>query len=425
MISVAPRWIVRAAAAAWLAGAGPAFAQDSGSGLDLLSGDTLTVTADFRLAAANGERSWTDGGFGKTRFGDETRATLAEGAIAWQPKLSFSLGATVVGLVQDKGGKLEAGLSEAYLHWKPLNGGAVRFGARAGLMWPPVSLEHDGAEWAVTDAITPSAINSWIGEEVKVVGAEGSVSATLGGHKLNATAALFDVDDTAGALVALRGWALHDVKGLAGRKMPLPPLGEGLEYLQPRYSHSLKEMDGGLFKRPGGYAKLSWQGPWPVRVELFHYDNNGNPEAVNAYLEWGWRTRFDHVGLVAEPRGGLRLVAQALSGRTRMGFLEGGRRWVDTRFRSAFASASQQVGKGSLMVRVEGFETRNRGAFVTAEDNERGWAATAAGKRTLGEHATVLIELLHVSSRREARERVGIEARQVQTVVQAALRLRW
>ncbi len=420
----APRWIVGAVVAAWLA-ATPALAQDTGSGLDLFSADTLTLTGDFRLATAGGEQSWTAGGFGKSRFGDETRATLAEGALAWQPKLGFSLSGTVVGLVQDKSGRIEAGLSEAYLTWKPLSGGAVRFGARAGLMWPPVSLEHEGAEWAVADSITPSAINSWIGEEVKVVGAEGSASATLGGHKLTATAAVFDVDDTAGALVSLRGWALHDVKALAGRKMPLPPLSEDIGYIQPRFSHPLKEMDGRLFKRVGGYAKLSWQGPWPVRAELFHYDNGGDPEVADAFMEWGWKTQFTHAGLVAEPGGGVRLVAQALTGRTRMGFVEGGRRWVDTRFRSAFVSASKAIGKGNALVRIEGFDTRNRGTLLTAEDDEHGWAATAAGKRPFGKHMTALVEVLHIASRRDARLRVGIDPRQVQTVVQASLRLRW
>jgi hypothetical protein len=38
---------------------------------------------------------------------------------------------------------------------------------------------------------------------------------------------------------------------------------------------------------------------------------------------------------------------------------------------------------------------------------------------------SVLLEALHVSSRREARLREGLSPRQVQTQLQAALRLRW
>ena len=57
--------------------------------------------------------------------------------------------------------------------FRPMRGSKIAFSARAGLMWPPVSLEHEGADWHVKDSITPSAINSWIGEEVRPVAARG------------------------------------------------------------------------------------------------------------------------------------------------------------------------------------------------------------------------------------------------------------
>ena len=100
----------------------------------------------------------------------------------------------------------------------------LAFSARAGLMWPPISLEHEGADWHVKDSITPSAINSWIGEEVRPVAAEGTLAATLGEHKLRATAALMAGNDTAGTLLTFRGWALHDRTTLAFNRQPLPPL---------------------------------------------------------------------------------------------------------------------------------------------------------------------------------------------------------
>ena len=62
------------------------------------------------------------------------------------------------------------GLSEAYLVFKPTPAGDTRYSVRAGLFYPPVSQEHQGPAWIDADMITPSAINSWIGEEVKVVG---------------------------------------------------------------------------------------------------------------------------------------------------------------------------------------------------------------------------------------------------------------
>ena len=78
-----------------------------------------------------------------------------------------------------------------------------------------------------------------------------SLSTKLGEHQLTATAALFDVNDTAGALLTFRGWALHDVKALAFQSQPLPALDEFMEYGQPRITHPIKEMDGAFLKPPG------------------------------------------------------------------------------------------------------------------------------------------------------------------------------
>ena len=428
------RGLARALFGAALAVCGASHAAAGDHGFDLLSPETLTLSGDVRLIGVDGERSWVDDGFGKLRYGGKSGGgdgafrilpRFGEAAVAWQPRLGWALSGTVVALAQAKGGDVETGLSEAFVTFKPLSDAPVKASGRAGLMWPPVSLEHSGADWAVTETITPSAINSWMGEEVKVVGLEGSISTTRGGHTLSATAGLFDVNDTAGALLTFRGWALHDVKALAFRTQPLPRLGDAMVCCQPRYSHPLLEIDGGFMKRPGYYAKLAWQLPLPVRIEALHYDNNGDPEAVDANMEWGWRTRFENLGLVADLDGATQLRAQAMVGRTRMGFMEQGRIWIDNRFRSAFALVTRRLGDSSVSGRIEAFDTQNRGSIVLSDDDEQGWAATLAGRRPLGEHASVIVEALHVSSRREARVRDGLAPRQAQTQIQTQLRLRW
>jgi hypothetical protein len=86
---------------------------------------------------------------------------------------------------------------------------------------------------------------------------------------------------------------------------------------------------------------------------------------------------------------------------------------------------TQQLAKGSVSGRIEAFETRNRGSGVVDDDNEEGWAATVAFRHPLGGYASILLEALHVSSRREARLREDLSPRQVQTQLQAALRLHW
>jgi hypothetical protein len=171
-------------------------------------------------------------------------------------------------------------------------------------------------------------------------------------------------------------------------------------------------------------VKVEWQPPIPVRFELFRYDNRADPEAVNHDLEWGWRTAFNHLGVVAN-LGDATVKLQAMDGRTRMGFVEAlGRRWVDNRFRSAFGLITRPIGSVGLAARVEAFDTRNKGSDVRDEYDDTGWSAMLAGKREFG-HVTGLIELLHVSSRRDDRADLGLRPRQQQTQLQAEVRMRW
>ena len=130
--------------------AAPANAQ---SDLQLFTPDTFELTGDVRIVAVDGEKSWVRGGFGKLRSSggqDDLRVgpQLGNVSLVWKPQFTWSLSATVVGSLQG-GERTEAGLSEAYLSFRPMRGSKVALSARAGLMWPPISLEHEGADWHV------------------------------------------------------------------------------------------------------------------------------------------------------------------------------------------------------------------------------------------------------------------------------------
>jgi hypothetical protein len=403
----------------------PANAQ---SDLKLLAPGTLELNGDVRFTLADGERSWVVGGTGKLRSsgaGDSIRARAQMGNLnlIWKPQFTWSLSATIVGSVQG-GERTNAGLSQAYISFRPMRGSSVAFSSRIGLMWPPVSLEHEGADWHVKDSITPSAINSWMGEEVRPVAAEGTVAATLGQNKIRATAALMAANDTSGTLLTFRGWALHDRTTLAFNRQPLPPLDEEISEYQAPFTHPLIDLPDGFAHRPGYYAKFVWQPPVPIRVELFRYDNRADPEAVNADLEWGWRTEFNNVGLASELGGGMELKAQGMEGRTRMGYAEAGRRWVDNRFRAAYVMLARPFGAVGVAARADAFDTRNRGSLVSDEYDETGWSAMLAAHRELGPF-TGFLELLHVSSKREQLFELGLKPRQRQTQLQAQLRMHW
>ena len=406
-------------AALWVS---PASAQ---SDLKLFENGNFEFDGDVRLVAVDGERSWVDGGFGKLRSGSDGSLTvqpqLGNASIVWKPQLTWSFGAIIVGAVEG-GQRTQAGLSQAYLTFRPLRSSSLAFSARAGLMWPPVSLEHEGADWHVKDSITPSAINSWIGEEVRPVAGEASLAFTIGDHKLRATAALMGGNDTSGTLLTYRGWALHDRTTLAFNRQPLPPLDPDIAGYQAPYTHPL--ISGGFAHHPGYYVKLAWAPPVPVRLELFRYDNEADPDAVNGEHEWGWHTSFEEAGLVANLGSGAELKAQALSGRTLSGHIEDGLRSVHTQFRSAFVLLTRPVGPIGLAGRVDVFDTRNHGSDVDLEYDEHGWSAMIAAKRDWT-HFTGLLEFLHVWSRRNELNEAGRSANQPQNQLQAEVRMHW
>lgn len=398
----------------------PALAQE---GLALFTPETVSISGDLRIVGVDGERGWLDEGFGKGRFGSDGdfRVTpqAVEGAIVWQPRFTWSLGATVVAVAQ-QGQEHAVDVSEAMVTFKPLMPGQTRVTARAGLFWPPVSLEHGHADWRVEETITPSAINSWIGEEVKVGALEGTVSTPVGGGRVAVTAAVFGLNDTAGTLLAYRGWALHDEKATAFGRQPLPHLAAYGPLFQALDTRPALETD----RRPGWYAGAAWSPSAGLEVQALHYDNRGDPQAISRALQWGWRTTFNSVGAVAA-LGRLTLKAQGMTGRTVMGYLDlaPDRRWVHTHFRSAFLLATHALSHGTVSARAEAFGTTSRGTILLRDASEHGWALTGAVRREIGSHLSVLAEILHIDSTREGRREFGLAPRQRTDQVQLALRV--
>ncbi len=400
-------------------------ASDDGGGTDILSRNTVRVLFDARLAAANGERSWTDRGLGKTRFdgtsdGDyELYAVPVEAAIIWTPRLTRSLSANVsAGWQRDQDNEFD--VMEAFVNFLPPQTGPIGVHLRAGLMWPEISLEHStGGAWSVVDTITPSAINSWVGEEVKVLGLEGTVRTDLGQHTFALTGGVFGFNDTSGTLLSFRGWALHDEKATAFGYFELPPFNEFISHLQEDRTRSLLEID----DRPGFYGRLDWRPPAPFGAALFYYDNRGDPEAFTPAGQWGWRTRFWNLGVNADIGSNTRLLAQGMTGSTIMGFPQNDRRWVHTKFRSAFVLVSHRLDdKWNVAGRIEAFRTREIGSQMSPMESERGWSWTAAVKYLVYDHVTVKAEALNVRSRRGVRAtHLGIDPFQAQTVFQIAL----
>src|SRR6185437_15128459 len=134
--------------------------------------------------------------------------------------------------------------------------------------------------WTPSRTLTPSAVNSWVGEELLVEGAEASVSTQAGDHVLGATLGVFSKDDTAGTILAWRGWALHDISSGQNTELPLPDGEQGYEAIfdgnQAYDSRPYDEVD----HRLGYYVRADWRPPAAVAFNLEYYNNQGDPVTV-------------------------------------------------------------------------------------------------------------------------------------------------
>ncbi len=395
-----------------LASAGGAHAQ-----ADLFSRQTFSGLIDLRLAAADGEPSWVDGSLGKARFGKGHQGLrLGEAALVWNPRLSDTLSAVVVAESQD-GQRHLVDLGEGFLAYRSRPGSALRLSARAGVFYPPISLEHDGLDWSVPDTITPSAVNTWVAEEAKVLGLETTVRRTIGGQTFSLTAGAFTNGDTSGTELTFRGWALHDIKSPVFGRFPLAPLSNYMVRKQAPSTTPLAEIDGHV----GYYGRLEWRPSSTLAFDLFGYDNAGDRTSVDANREWSWETRFWNLGMRLDlPVAAIK--AQVMTGETLMGYSNANGIWADMGFEAAYVSASRSLGPGSATVRYDHFSTTDRTNKALDNNAEHGWSGLVAYRWDVQPSSQIVFEALHIDSFRRDRTRLGLAPQQRQTVLQAAFR---
>ena len=314
-------------------------------------------------------------------------------------------------------------LQEAWLGWNPVPTSPWRVRAKAGAFFPLNSLEvaYDQVGWNAARTISSSAINSWIAQEVRVVGAEltGQWRGALIGspHTFSARLGVFGGNDPAGTEIAWRGWDLSGrVTGLF-QKLRLPDLPvyrpTGPIPRQTRDVHVFREID----HRPGFYGALGYSLEGWLDVEAMHYDNRADPLRVKSG-QYGWRTRFDHLGARLRLPGAWELDSQAMRGSTLMG-----PNAVHVGFSSWYLLASRALGAGLATVRYDWFRTSDRDILPQDPNAERGHAWALAYSLPLRHSLTLVAEALRVASNRAARSQIGQDPRQIENSLE--LELRW
>jgi hypothetical protein len=419
----------RALAVVLLVAGGPASAQEEDAEPRLRGGALL----DLRAAHGSGQVSWLDSGLGKTRYGARANGgqdalALGQASLVADATLTEILGAHVqLNLDADPdpaNRRARLGLVEAFATFRPEPSPRVRLRFKGGMFFPAISLEHTGKAWSTVHTITPSAINAWVGEEVRATGLEATVAFRPGRHELSATAAVFSNNDPAGTLLSWRGWALHDRQTAAFDELPLAPiasLAPGGPFLNTPapWDAPIREIDGRL----GYYAGAGWSLDADHELRAMFWDNNADPAAFDGF-QYGWYTEFWSLGARAGLPGDALLLAQYMDGTTEMGDLGGGVLAVDNRFRAAYALVTAAFGRHRVSGRYDWFDVEDRDRLRAEDPNdEDGHAWTAAYLLTLHETTRLAVEWLRVSSTRPSRADLGLDAEATETQVQASVRL--
>jgi len=348
------------------------------------------LSLDMRAVASDGRQSFLEDGQGKLRY-DEDHQGIQLGRLraALTQPLGEVFSAHLEASRWDDGDKNPIDLTEAYLEFKPYPRGGWRTRARLGAFYPPMSLENRALGWETPYTLTPSAISSWIGEEIRTVGLEAQVDwlGTRLGHDFDfqLTGAVFGWNDPAGTMLARHGFAFHDRQTtLFGR------VGDA----QSNPTRTRKELFHELDDRPGYYVGGQARYLDRAVLNLLHYDNRADPTVRSEELrDMAWYTEFDAAALRVEAPGDWTVLLQAMDGQTAIQ----PSRLMTWEFDSQSAMVARRLGRHLLAGRYDAFAVTmlDRPTGAGSEDGE---AWTLAWSYEKDEHWRFALEWLRVES---------------------------
>jgi hypothetical protein len=377
---------------------------------------TLTVNGlvDLGLSVPWQTTSWMKGGFGKLDNGGGGRGGIApvgQGLTDLHLELDPSLGVFATArFAPDQHAPFD--VLEAYGRYQPVSTPNWLWSMKLGAFFAPISLENEGVGWTSPWTLTPSAINSWVGDELRTIGGETTAEWRYQGGALGLTGAVFGWNDPAGALLADRGWVFDSRPiGLLGE--PREP--DAFAPHTPLREEPFKELGG----QPGWYAGASLRQDDLGRLTALYYDNRADPAAF-AGSDFGWRTKFTSIG-VDTGIGDVVLLAQAMAGSTEIDPVPAFRSITD--FQSAYLLAGYYFGDFRIAGRVDVFATQVQNLPGGNGPGEHGRALTVSGSWNPVRWMRLITEVTHVDSYNGARAAVGLSPQASESQVQFVTRI--
>ncbi|EAR61175.1 hypothetical protein [Neptuniibacter caesariensis] len=379
--------------------------------------------ADMRISHSSGIQSYVSGQTGKLQNSPGGDLSLGQLGVALNLGINDQSSIAVVGnsFIDDE--KNSTGLTELFYQRSGLpNENGLRHGMRLGMFYPPISLENRATAWSPANSLTPSTMNSWIGEEIRTTGFEYTAE-WLGkfrqaDYDLKLSTGLFTMNDTAGAMLSWHGWGLSSRQSVYGEGLPIPqtPAQTGILSVQAKESDPFHEGD----DRLGYYLNAEYLLKRKLLLQAGYYDNNATPY-VETDGQYGWNTQFTYAGFRWRLNKQWSLMGQLMQGSTLM---QSPQRVnvVDNDYRSGYLTLSWHNKPHSINARLEEFSVTDLDQTPGDNNDEYGKAFTLSYRYRLDKQWFLLSELNWIDSNRAARAYSNENTRKIEQQLQMALR---
>jgi hypothetical protein len=400
--------IAGASMAALLAAAGPAAA------------DGFEASADVLAVSSSGTTSYLNDGLGALRFDSDHQGVQLD-------NLRFGYRGTFDQIVHFSTEAVSYGdrdsnpvdLTEAFAEIRPFPHGPWRSRLKIGAFYAPISLENRLPGWRSAYSLSPSAINTWVGEELRTFGAEYQLD-WLGrqrghGWELTAGGSMYGWNESAGELMSERGWAVHDRQSTLFAKFG---------NAQPGAVADERLLTAAGANRAGYYINATARYLDSFEVRVLHYDNRANPAAYSEQANnYPWQTQFNSAGVRWTPDEHWSLISQWLRGSTCSDSED--EEYYCWNFESEFLLLSWQYGANRLSGRYDRFDMHQSEPLDDIDDGYRdqGHAWTFAYQRDVNRYLSVALEFIQVDSRLNERLEFNLPESAVEREFELALRL--
>ena len=328
--------------------------------------------------------------FGTThqRF-DGNGLHLSQAVISTQQRLSNDW--TLSGVLNAySDGEERLNFSQLYLKYRPLIASSIKPEIKVGAFYPAISAENTNFGWLSPHFLTNSAINSWIGEELRTGGIE--ISLRQSGRQVRSNwswkvlGSLFKGNDTTGTLLAWRGFALHDRQSLYNDRvnfLPIPGVVNEDRLGAPAWTEPFREID----NRFGYYFGAHMAYKRSAELRYYYYDNNADANIVDPDRIYAWHTRFHSVTIRYMYSPKLTIFSQLLTGNTLMG-----ERIVDNDFKSGFVAAAYRIAAYTLAARADWYQVNDNDDYALDPNGSTGRAFTISAGHKISQNFSITAE---------------------------------